>query len=1002
MRPNTPGRLQAPLYTARSHSLPWHRLVVPTLIAILFTAVSASGISPKKQPLPDGYRQTFSVTETAARIAANLRPDPAAKTAATLAAPSGNLSAFLDREAIETLSRAHGGAGRIAAQSSPELNALAFVGAQTGVFAITNPDAELVVESTLHTPDGRTHIVFGQCFGGLRIADSRIVFHFDADGSLIALNGRWEPTPSGFTVAEARVTPESAQKTARDAVTAKTGVTPDGFAFPFGSTDGIPAPERVIFRGSDGGLATAWRVTVAPDAGNRWSVTVDDRTGAVIEAYNTLPRATSVEGTGVDALGVTRTFLVSSENDVYSLFDTVANLATYDAHGRVIKADSDVTLVTSADNTWKDPIAVSAHANARVVYDYYLAAHNRSGVDNRRMKTPLVVHYTVDGKPYYNAFWAGQFMAFGDGLPYAAALDVVAHELTHGVVQFTAGLVYKFQSGAINEALADVMACMVDPDWTLGEDLPGGAIRDLENPGKYGLPGNMSGYKSMPLGEDNGGVHENMGIPSHAYAILATSIGREKTARIVYRLLDNLYVTPQAQFVDLRLASVQSAKDLFGTESTEASAVKVAFDAVGILDGEPSAPPVDVPTVQGGQWLAYVNGTGTIALSRKNDDDTFETFRPSSSVVYTGTARPISVSKNGDLLIFVDQINNIRTLDLKTYQERLLDNTGDWSSVALSPDGSLLAATTVYADTTIYLFDLKNTELSRKLTLYTPGTEGVKTPTALFADALDWDRTGSLILYDVCHSLPGQNGSSNIYWDINLMDVASGIITRVKTPSDNGYQVGNPSYGETNDRYMVCDFFSDELKYNAVIAYDFFTLELREIHKGRYIQNGPDVFPDVGMPRYAPDDRSVIYARTDSRGLNSAIYSFALDTDKMTPTGSATKMFSGEVPLWYVQSDATGTGDEEATSPGLFTLRGNAPNPFNASTVISYSLGITERISLAVYDVLGRKVATLFEGMQAAGDHAVRFDASGLASGVYFYRLESGGRAAAMKMTLMK
>jgi len=91
-----------------------------------------------------------------------------------------------------------------------------------------------------------------------------------------------------------------------------------------------------------------------------------------------------VEATGVDALGVTRTFLVSNDNGVYSMYDTIANLATYDAHGRVIRADSDVTLITSTDNTWKDTIAVSAHANARAVYDYYLVSHNRSGVDGGR------------------------------------------------------------------------------------------------------------------------------------------------------------------------------------------------------------------------------------------------------------------------------------------------------------------------------------------------------------------------------------------------------------------------------------------------------------------------------------------------------------------------------------------------------------------------------------------------------------------------------------------
>ena len=186
-----------------------------------------------------------------------------------------------------------------------------------------------------------------------------------------------------------------------------------------------------------------------------------------------------------------------------------------------------------------------------------------------------------------------------------------------------------------------------------------------------------------------------------------------------------------------------------------------------------------------------------------------------------------------------------------------------------------------------------------------------------------------------------------------------------------------------------------------MVSFDFYTLELKEINKGKYIQQGLDVYPDVGMPRYAPDDRSVVYARLDSRGINSTVYSIALDTDKMTPSGTAAKLFTGQVPLWYVQSDATGTA-EDATLPEAFVLNRNTPNPFNASTVISYSLRESGKVSLAVYDVLGRKVAALAEEIQPAGDHAVRFDASGLASGVYFYRIETGSRAAAMKMTLVK
>jgi hypothetical protein len=591
-------------------------------------------------------------------------------------------------------------------------------------------------------------------------------------------------------------------------------------------------------------------------------------------------------------------------------------------------------------------------------------------------------------------------MAFGDGLPFARALDVVAHELTHGVVQFTAGLDYKFQPGAINEGLADVMACMVDPDWLIGEDLPGGPIRDLEHPEKYGIPSTMSGYRTMSLSQDNGGVHENMGIPSHALELLATAIGREKAARIVYRLLDALYLTPQAQFVDLRLAAVQSSTDLFGADSQETAAVKTAFDTVGILNGQPSTPPADLPVQAGGEWIAFVDSS-RVAMMQAGSG-TASVLHPSRSGVYTGTARPMSVSKDGSLLIFVDSINNIRAINLNTNAERLVDNAGVWSSVALSPDGKHLAATTIYADSTIYVFDMVNPSQSKAITLYTPSTEGMKSPTAIFADALDWDSTSSQILYDVFHSLPVQGGTPIEFWDVDLLDLNTEIITRIKTPTDNGSQVGNPAFGETNDRYMVCDLFSDQTSYNAVTVFDLYTLRQVEVNRGQYIQTQTGPFPDVGIPRYSPDDRTLIFQRFNQAKNTYSIFTVSLSDDKMTPKGTASSLRSGEIPIWFVRGGASGTNEDTDTLPIAFRLLQNTPNPFNPVTLIPFTLIRSAHVTLTVYDILGRTVATLVDEERPAGDYTARFDGAGCASGVYIYHLREGNAGKTRKMTLLR
>ena len=144
-------------------------------------------------------------------------------------------------------------------------------------------------------------------------------------------------------------------------------------------------------------------------------------------------------------------------------------------------------------------------------------------------------------------------MKFGDG--YASSLDVTAHELTHAVTNLTADLEYQCQSGALNESMSDIFASNVDSDdWEIGEDLPGGALRDMANPanGDPPQPAHVDDFVEMPNDgspfNDNGGVHYNSGIPNHAYYLMVQSIGRKAAEQIVYRALtEKLEPTPASR-----------------------------------------------------------------------------------------------------------------------------------------------------------------------------------------------------------------------------------------------------------------------------------------------------------------------------------------------------------------------------------------------------------------------------------------------------------------------
>ena len=258
-------------------------------------------------------------------------------------------------------------------------------------------------------------------------------------------------------------------------------------------------------------------------------------------------------------------------------------------------------------------------------YDFYSKVFNRNSVDDHGLVLKSTVHFD---QGYDNAFWNGQQMIYGDGdgqyfQRFTICLDVVGHELTHGVTQNEAQLVYNGQSGALNESISDVFGSLVkqwsqnqtadEADWLIGAGLftnavNGKALRSMKQPGtayddptigKDPQPGDMSGYVDTP--EDNGGVHINSGIPNRAFCLAALSIGGyawEKTGLIWYRtLLGRL--SPSANFADMANTTFSVAGSLFGVGSNEQKAVEDAWTQVGVPPASAqvaSFPPSQVPS----------------------------------------------------------------------------------------------------------------------------------------------------------------------------------------------------------------------------------------------------------------------------------------------------------------------------------------------------------------------------------------------------------------------
>jgi Zn-dependent metalloprotease len=233
----------------------------------------------------------------------------------------------------------------------------------------------------------------------------------------------------------------------------------------------------------------------------------------------------------------------------------------------------------------------------------------RDSLDDDGLPLQAVVHF---GKNYGNAFWNGQLMVFGDGdgsifARFTRSLDVIAHELGHGVVGDEAGLYYWQQPGALNESMADVLGVLVkqytlgetveEADWLIGADLllpgvQGKALRSLAEPGsayddpvlgKDPQPAHMDDY--IKTQADNGGVHINSGIPNRAFYVTATELGGnawERAGWIWYAALRDARVKETARFLTFARATRRAARTIYGEGSGEVRAVETGWEAVGL------------------------------------------------------------------------------------------------------------------------------------------------------------------------------------------------------------------------------------------------------------------------------------------------------------------------------------------------------------------------------------------------------------------------------------
>ncbi|MED2034686.1 M4 family metallopeptidase [Bacillus thuringiensis] len=494
--------------------------------------------------------------------------------------------------------------------------------------------------------DGTTLVRMQQIYEGKEVYGHQLTAHVDKKGIIKSISG---DSAQNLTQEDLKKPINLSKEEAKQYIYKKYG----------NDTKFISEPEvkAVIFVDENHGQASnAYQVTFAATTPNYVSGTylvnahngemlkdmVQESSLKISEEYvqsvkeNKTSNFTSLTGTGKDDLGVTRTFGISKQTSGnYALADYTRGqgIETYDVNYRDITNEESYypgILATSVSTTFNDPKAVSAHFLATKVYDFYKEKYKRNSFDNKGNKVVSVVHAwdsggTNDPENWENAFSTNinniSMLLYGD--PMVKAFDIAGHEFTHAVTSSESNLEFSGESGAINEALSDIMGTAIEKyinngefNWTIGEQT-GSIFRNMKNPTAINFsdglpyPDDYSKYNDLN-GEDYGGVHFNSSIINKVAYLIAqggthngvnvNGIGEDKMFDIFYYAnTDELNMT--SNFSELKLACLKVATNKYGTNSIEVQAVQNAFDAAKIIEkvkenektAENQAPELTVP-----------------------------------------------------------------------------------------------------------------------------------------------------------------------------------------------------------------------------------------------------------------------------------------------------------------------------------------------------------------------------------------------------------------------
>lgn len=819
-----------------------------------------------------------------------------------------------------------------------ELTARAFLNHHREYLRIDKPDEELKLERSNTDELDTTHLRFSQTYAGLRVWPGELIVHLDAAKKVYLVNGAFFPTPKNMDT-KPTVNAESAAEAAVLKV-------------PDANESNVSEPELIIFGHLEKPARLAWKMNVNVNPLSRWLVIVDAQNGSILFADNTVENANKV-GSGVDLLGHADTLDVWYDGGPYYLCDTSKPMFSgtgkapssgapdlTNTNGTIIILDAahassdtgtfEPGIVKSSSSTsgWlKD--AVSAYSNFNWTYEYYLNTFKRNSIDNKGMNIPAIVRVDQGGQSWLNACWVPdlQLMFFGDAKPLAAATDVIGHELTHGVTNHTANLGGNGtgQTGALNEGFSDIFGKMVEYyshglsgtiDWIMGDSV-GVPLRNLKDPnsqisGECGqgnpYPANMSQYYD-PSSLSDGGVHCNSNIFSHSFYMLAlglsNAIGISDAEKIYFRALTT-HLTSQAQFIDARLACVQSATELFGASSKQVTQTGAAFDNAQIYAGGSTPTPSPAPSSNAADSALFVAYDSDYRIYRLARYEVAE-GDPAGGVWLSSTQNPAnayqrpSVTANGKLAAYVTEGNDLCLIytdgsipeDSSTPEVCL--GYHDVYSVAMAPDGDNFGFVLLdngSPENKIEIITL-STNSKKTYSLIAAGTEGAKSASVEYADTMAFTSNNRYLIYDALNYLTMSDNSKVTAWSIYAIDRTTGQTLALVAPYP-GLDIGDPAIGHTSDYFLTFEAVNESTGLSYIIAGNLSNGNSKTVQTVNF---GPQAIT-YAVPAFNGNDSKIAFTVPDQYGFS--IYEQSLSTDHITPSGSPTQWISyGQLAVVY-------------------------------------------------------------------------------------------------------